>query len=209
MMPPRIAWRHVLIGVGCAVSAVILLWAAGFAWFIVRTNQHATLPQHADGIVAFTGGAERVETALQLLAEHRADRLLLSGIGGGAELAQFAHRAGLAPAPLADRVTLGRQAATTRGNALETSAWAEANSIHTLIVVTAYYHMPRALTELRRALPDVSLYPLPVLAEDRPGHGVPLRLMAEEYTKLLAAEVGLTRIVSVHENAPPHGDRAG
>lgn len=209
MTLPRVSWRQALVGIGCALAFVILLWAAGFAWFVVRTNRHTALPEHADGIVAFTGGAERVETALQLLAEHRADRLLLSGIGGGAELAQLAHRAGLAPAPLADRVTLGRQAATTRGNALETSAWAEANRIRTLIVVTAYYHMPRALTELRRALPNVSLYPLPVLAEDRPGQGVPLRLMAEEYTKLLAVEVGLTSVLPARENAPSHGDHAG
>lgn len=204
-----LARRQLMIGAGGVVMFVILLWAAGFAWFIVRAGQHTALPPHADGIVAFTGGAERIETALQLLAEHRADRLLLSGIGGGAELAQLTHRAGLAPAPLADRVTLGRQAATTRGNALETSAWVAANHIRTLIVVTAYYHMPRALTELRRVLPDVVLYPLPVLAEERPGQGVPLRLMAEEYTKLLAAEVGLTSVLPARETAAPHGDRAG
>ena len=200
MTLPRIKWPQALTALAGTIIVLILLWAAGFAWFVARTAQHAALPEHADGIVAFTGGAERVETALQLLAEHRADRLLLSGIGGGAELAQLAHRAGLAPAPLADRVTLGRQAATTRGNASETSAWAEANAIHTLIVVTAYYHMPRALTELRRALPGVALYPLPVLAEDRPGSGAPLRLMAEEYTKFLAAEVGLTAVLPSREN---------
>ena len=34
--------------------------------------------------------------------------------------------------------------------------------MHSLIVVTAGYHMPRALAELRRALPDVTLYPVPV-----------------------------------------------
>jgi len=206
---PRLTLRQALIGAGCAAGLAILLWAAGFAWFIARTAQHTASPPHADGIVAFTGGAERIETALQLLAEHRADRLLLSGIGGGAELAQLTHRAGLAPAPLADRVTLGRRAATTRGNALETAAWVAANNIHTLIVVTAYYHMPRALTELRRVLPNVVLYPLPVLAEDRPGQDVPLRLMAEEYTKLLAAEVGLTSVLPARETMVPRGDHAG
>ncbi len=200
MILPRLAWRHWLIGLCGTAVVAILLWAAGFAWFVTRSGERVALPQHVDGIVAFTGGAERIETALQLFAEHRADRLLLSGIGGGADLAQLAHRAGLQPGPLADHVTLGRQAATTRGNALETSAWAEANGIRTLIVVTAYYHMPRALTELRRALPNVALYPLPVLAENRAGRSVPLRLMAEEYTKLLAAEVGLTSVL------PAHGD---
>ena len=32
----------------------------------------------------------------------------------------------------------------TRGNAAETAAWARANAIHSLLVVTAGYHMPRA-----------------------------------------------------------------
>ena len=105
--------------------------------------------------MAFTGGPERVETALRLLAEDRADRLLLSGIGGGAELAELAHRAGVDPLPLASRVTIDRSAATTRGNATDTADWARANAIRSLLVVTASYHMPRAIAELARALPEV------------------------------------------------------
>jgi uncharacterized SAM-binding protein YcdF (DUF218 family) len=91
---------------------------------------------------------------------------------------------------LEDRITLGRYAASTRGNGVETAAWAEQNSIRTLILVTAAYHMPRALAELRQALPDVHLYPMPVYpggAEKGPG----LRLEAEEYTKYLLTASGL------------------
>ena len=56
--------------------------------------------------------------------------------------------------------------------------------------------MPRALTELRRAMPGVTLYPEPVL---RPQAGflgplVTLRLTAEEYTKYLLALAGLTTL---------------
>ena len=103
-------------------------------------------------------------------------------------------------------MTLGRQATSTRGNALETAAWARDHDIHTLIVVTAYYHMPRALTELRRALPGVTLYPDPVL---RPQSGflgpvVTLRLAAEEYTKYLLALAGVTTLFPGHDQAPPH-----
>lgn len=206
----RAARRHwLLAGLGGGLLGVPLLWLAGFVWFLTRADYPMPLPPHADGIVAFTGGAERVETALRLLAEGRADRLLLSGIGGGAELAELAHRAGLDPAPLAARVTLGRGAATTRGNARETAAWAAANAIHSLVVVTAFYHMPRAVIELRRALPGAILYPLPVLAPDLPGRGVPLRLMAEEYTKLLAAGAGLTAILPPREATPAHEGHAG
>ena len=68
-----------------------------FAWFVHLVGRPGQAPAHTDGIVAFTGGPERVETALRLLAGDHADRLLLSGIGGGAELAELAHRAGVDP----------------------------------------------------------------------------------------------------------------
>ncbi len=69
--------------------------------------------------------------------------------------------------------------------------------------------MPRAITELRRALPGAKLYPLPVLLPDSTRRGVPLRLMAEEYTKLLAAGVGLTAILPPREAMPTHEGHAG
>jgi uncharacterized SAM-binding protein YcdF (DUF218 family) len=158
--------------------------------------------------VALTGGSGRVETALRLLAEGRARMRLLSGIGGGAELGELLHRAGLDPGAIGGRVTLGRTATTTRGNAAETADWARHNEVRSLIVVTAGYHMPRALAELARALPEVALFPVPVTP---PGMRGPagirdagmLRLMAEEYTKWLAASLGLSAFGPAHDAQPP------
>jgi uncharacterized SAM-binding protein YcdF (DUF218 family) len=195
---------------GIGLLAALLVWVVGFAWFVQIAGRAGQVPPHSDGIVAFTGGADRVETALRLLAEQRGDKLLLSGIGGGAELAELAPRAGVDPTPLASRVTLGRSATTTRGNAQETAVWAKANEIHSLLVVTAAYHMPRALAELSRALPDVTLYPLPVLPAERTGYpAVPLRLIAEEYVKYLATQVGLTAVIPPREAPAPHVGHAG
>lgn len=197
-------------GVLCLVLVLVLVWGVGFLWFVNLIDRPTTPPPRADGIVALTGGAERIETALRLLQEDHARLLLISGTGTGAELAVLAHRAGVEPGPLSERVTLGREATSTRGNALETATWARANNIHSLIVVTAFYHMPRALTELHRALPDVTLYPLPVLTPAQPAppgstHLVTLRLMAEEYSKFLAALVGLSVLAPQHEAPAAHG----
>jgi uncharacterized SAM-binding protein YcdF (DUF218 family) len=148
-----------------------------------------------------------VELALQLLEEGRADRLLISGVGRAATFAELAHRAGVAVA-LAPRVTLGRAALSTRGNAAETAEWAEAHAIGSLIVVTSFYHMPRAMAEMSRTLPDVALYAMPVL----PHGGAPVRLLVSEYAKYLAALVGLSRF-SGHDDlgepimAPPNPER--
>jgi uncharacterized SAM-binding protein YcdF (DUF218 family) len=204
-MAVMIRGRSALHLAAWTVLALAVAWDVGLVWFIQYAARPAPPPPAADGIVALTGGAERVETALRLLQAHRAQWLLLSGTGVGVDLEVLAHRAGVDPAPLADQVTLGHLAASTRGNALETAAWARGHDIHTLIVVTAYYHMPRALTELRRAMPGVTLYPEPVL---RPQAGflgplVTLRLTAEEYSKYLLALAGLTTLFPGHDQAPP------
>ena len=194
-------WRPVTAALA-VVLALAGLWGAGFAHFNVQIRQPAaSLPPKADGIVVLTGGAERIETALRLLAEGRAPVLLVSGVGRGAELAEIAHRLQLDPAALAERVTLGRTATTTIGNALETASWARAHRVHSLIVVTAGYHMPRALLEIGRELPGVALHPAPV---QPPAMRGPLdlstaKLLANEYDKLLAVRLGLTRFARAGE----------
>jgi len=89
---------------------------------------------------------------------------------------------------------LGRTAYSTYGNAAETADWAALHHIHALIVVTAGYHMPRALVELRDRMPGVVFYPVTV---QPPGMRSisdvgTWRLLVEEYSKFLAAELGMT-----------------
>jgi uncharacterized SAM-binding protein YcdF (DUF218 family) len=181
----RLLLAVVVLAVGC--------WAGGLIWFVDATRRTSEPPPpHTDGIVALTGGAGRVELALRLLVADRADRLLLSGIGGGSDLATLGRLAGIETAPLVGRITVGRYAASTRGNGVETAAWAEQNRIASLIVVTAAYHMPRALAELRHDIPHVRLYPLPVGSGGRGEKGVSWRLEAAEYTKYLLTASGLS-----------------
>jgi uncharacterized SAM-binding protein YcdF (DUF218 family) len=180
---------------GVLLLFVALGWGAGLVWYIRLVGQPVDQPVPAatDGIVALTGGAERVETALRLLAQGRAEKLLLSGIGGRAEFSEFAARAGVEASRLEQRVTLGRDAHSTHGNAIETAAWVRREGVRSLIVVTAAYHMPRALIEFHAAMPDVVFYPMPVVPPGFEGLRR-LRLVAEEFTKYLAAEIGLSVI---------------
>ncbi len=106
---------------------------------------------------------------------------------------------------------MGFSAANTIGNARETAAWARAYGFRRLIVVTADYHMPRAILELRGALPEGRLQPYPVATDEldprrwwRTAPGA--RRMLVEYCKYL---VILTReaILSLgpKERARPAG----
>ena len=61
---------------------------------------------------------------------------------------------------------LGFVATDTVGNARETAAWARAHGYRSLIVVTSDFHIPRAMLELRAAMPGVVLTPYPVKSEE-------------------------------------------
>lgn len=193
--------RRVLASVTGIACGLTLAWCLGFAWFVHRSVHPGAEPPHADGIVVLTGGADRIETAFRLLEQGKAQLLLVSGVPA-AGLPTITHRLGIDPAPIAPRVTLGRTATSTLGNAEETAAWVRAHNLRTLIVVTAAYHMPRALTEMSRALPGVTLYPMPVVPpalREMDDLGT-IRLLAGEYTKWLASEIGLSHLARARDS---------
>jgi uncharacterized SAM-binding protein YcdF (DUF218 family) len=176
------------------------LWFAGFAVFLTVAFT-ATPPNPlspADGIVALTGGDGRVSEALGLLAAHEAPLLLISGAGRGTYLGDFTADDAAAATRYASAITLGHMAGTTHGNALEAASWANAHRMRSLIIVTADYHMPRALQEMRRTLPGITLIPDPVRPPAmRKILSLPtLRMLAGEYTKYLTVRAGLGGIAA-------------
>lgn len=200
--------RRALPWLGAALVAVVAL-VAGFLWFLDATQAEAETPlRPTDAIVVLTGGQERVETGLALLEAGAAPRLLVSGAAPRLTLAELARVHGRDPAALAARVTLGHAAATTRGNAAETAAWLDAQAVEgtaigSIRVVTAGYHMPRALLELRRVAPATELVAHPVGPAALRSGMLPFaraaRLLAGEYVKLGLALVGLSALLPARE----------
>lgn len=178
-----------------AAGAVLVL--AGFVAFLFALEREAT-PRApiADGIVVLTGGADRITEATALLTERRGKRLLITGVHPDTTLAEISRTVPATQDRLECCVELGRSALNTRGNAIETAVWARAHDFRSLIVVTSAWHMPRALVELSRAMPDIALLPYPVVARlprDTGWRGgvASARLLFVEYVKFVAAYVGI------------------
>jgi uncharacterized SAM-binding protein YcdF (DUF218 family) len=151
-----------------SLTLAILAYGIGFVAFAqdAATRAGPADPPRADGIVALTGGsAERLRAGVALLAEDKGERLLISGVGPRTQDWEVAALAGASEA-LAARITYGRVARTTVGNADETARWAAQYGYRSLIVVTDSYHMPRSLLELRAAMPELTLTPYRVIAPE-------------------------------------------
>ena len=162
---PRPRWRRRRWRRGFSVLLVLLAggYAGGFAWFAsIAGNMTVDPTEHTDAIVVLTGGSERLTTGLDLLARDRADKLFVSGVYRGVEVAELLVLSRNAPAELECCIVLGYSADDTVGNASETATWMRQEGFGSLRLVTSNYHMPRSLLEFREALPDVEIRPHPV-----------------------------------------------
>jgi uncharacterized SAM-binding protein YcdF (DUF218 family) len=159
-------WRRVARLIVLAVAIAALLLVAGFLWFIrmLPVNEVAQARQ-ADGIVVLTGGALRINDALELLAAGSGKRLLISGVNPATRAREISHLMPEHRRWFACCVDLDHSATNTIGNAVETRRWAKARGFKSLIVVTSNFHMPRAMAELAHQLPDVTLAPYPVVSD--------------------------------------------
>ncbi|MCS0495232.1 YdcF family protein [Ancylobacter mangrovi] len=179
------------------VVAALVSVLAGFALFVASLQGREAQPtRSADGIVVLTGGAERIPDATILLAQHRGQRLLITGVHPSTTLTEIGRAAQVPDDVLKCCVELGRSALNTRGNAIETAQWARERGFHSLLVVTSSWHMPRALVELRRAMPDIELVPFPVVAREDEEKGLrstlaSARLLFGEYVKFVGTWLGV------------------
>lgn len=150
-----------------------------------------------DAIIVLTGGADRVERGLEMLAASAAPVLFISGVGPHVTKAQMlaAHASPEAQRGIAQHgpeIVFDYEAATTQSNAQQALVFVEARHIGSIRLVTAHYHMPRSLLEFRRAMPNVRIVPDPVFPEgfrrnEWWQHDNTRRLLFSEYGKYFGA----------------------
>ena len=184
--------------IGCALLAAIFI--SGLQYFVLNLPRQMASPAHkSDGIVVITGGQQRLDAGLKLLANGAASKLLISGVGAGLNKVILANDLRLDQTQrdlLMCCAELEFAARDTRGNARAARHWAETHHLASLYLVTANYHMPRAKLAFEREMPHINLQYWPVSPDDlqidswwtNPGL---VRLLAREYAKFLAEFIRL------------------
>ena len=175
------------------VAGLAAAFLAGFCRF-AQTVTSVEPPENAraDAIVALTGGASRIQDALQLLSEGRGRRLLITGVNPTTSRRELMRQTSVADELFDCCVDLDWRAMNTIGNAEEARKWAERGGFRSLIVVTSGYNMPPSMVELNRVMPEIDLIPYPVVPErlrDHPWWRDPqtARLLLGEFVKFVVA----------------------
>jgi uncharacterized SAM-binding protein YcdF (DUF218 family) len=193
-----------------AGALLLALWFGGFFAFVDSLPKPPTKPPpQADGIVALTGGKDRLIAAMALLSAHKGQRLLISGVHQATPREDLKHLLNDPNNQFDCCVDVDRIARNTVGNADETARWARDHGFRSLIVVTAQYHMPRSLLELGRALPNCRLTPYPVIPSDLEAkpwwHPSIARILAAEYTKYLLSGLRIAALSPFQSSASAEG----
>lgn len=169
---------------GVVLAGAFLLGLSGFA-ASVRDLSQAPEPRAADAIVVLTGGSQRISEALEMLQSGKGRRLLISGVNEGVTAGTLAGVSAVDMDTFACCVDLDYRARNTVGNAFEIRRWAAERGYRSLIVVTSAYHMPRTLTEITAAAPDLAVSARPVAT---PGLDLRRWWADRETARLLAGE---------------------
>ncbi|MEM1364153.1 MAG: YdcF family protein [Pseudomonadota bacterium] len=166
-----IVWITLVLALFAGVAFIV----GGFVKFTYDASQMTsgvTPPaqiESADGIVALTGGVDRIKHAVKLMQSNGEQRLLITGVNPQTDLDAIARTNDLDDAVLTCCVDIDRTALDTIGNAKAATMWADERGYQTLVVVTSNIHMRRSLLEFSRAMPNATLLPEPVQVYDLSG----------------------------------------
>lgn len=167
-----------------------IVYGAGFLVFLFSLPQPSDIDPdaiNAEAIVVLTGEGQRLAPAVDLLRRGAGRRLLISGVNPDIDKEELDTLLG-GGAAFNCCADLGFDAIDTHGNAVETRQWAEEHGYGSLIVVTGYEHMPRALLEFFSEMPEITLIPYPVRQAEEIGLADgSLALINAEYAKYLAS----------------------
>ncbi|HYD19092.1 MAG TPA: YdcF family protein [Patescibacteria group bacterium] len=178
--------------------AFLLLFAAWLGGLYAFTRDLAEGPPaempKVDAIVVLTGGTKRLDAGFELLEKGFGKKLFISGVYRGVEVRELLERSKKTASNLDCCVELGFEADDTIGNAREATAWLRRENFKSFYLVTANYHLKRALMDFSAFGDGLSPIPYAVQPEGLDMHnwwreGATRGLILREYMKFIAALV--------------------
>ncbi len=174
-------------------GGVVAVWVLGFvAFFLLVVASGPENPdRQTDVVVVLTGGPGRIEQGFALMADDKAKAMLVTGVHPNVSLRQLLDRWAGGDADRRARLNshccifIEHKAETTEDNAAETLGWLGRNGGPdgvSVRLVTADYHMPRAMLLFDRAMPGAELEAWPVKSPSYTSWAF-LRQMLIEYSK--------------------------
>jgi uncharacterized SAM-binding protein YcdF (DUF218 family) len=134
-------------------SLILLVYVLAFVLFAFTLGKPAKSNAPAtDAAVVLTGGPGRIEHAIDVLKDRKAQRLLVAGVDPSVTKPDLARRIPGARKLLACCVDLGSESVDTRSNAEEAGRWLARRNYKSLRLITSDWHMRRARYEFEKVL---------------------------------------------------------
>ena len=143
-----------------AFGGLIATFFFGFGYFVhqVQAANNARAVR-ADAIVVFSGEPKRIGVAVTLLARGYAHQLFIVGQDNGREIAQWQL---YNKALFQCCVKINQSSVNTAEDARLANRLLKSYHVQSLILVTSSFHMPRAIKELSREIPQTRIIPFGV-----------------------------------------------
>lgn len=134
-------------------ALLLLIYLLGFVLFAFSLGKPAAADAPAtDAAVVLTGGAGRIEHAIDVLKAHKSQRLLVDGVDPAVTKRDLARRIPGSAKWLSCCVDLGSESVDTRSNAEEAGRWLAGHDYKSVRLITSDWHMRRGLYEFHRVL---------------------------------------------------------
>lgn len=174
-------------------SVIIVIWLLGFGLYAMGIQLYSQdLNHQPQAVVVLTGGSNRIEEGLDIMSKFGCDYFFISGVNRNVSRHDILKRIQSNHHVEQCHLELGYTARNTHENAQEVISWLEKKKFTKIVLVTAYYHMPRSIIEFQAIDSDLEIQPYAVYPDQTQTDTKETAykkgfFLFKEYNKLLAA----------------------
>jgi len=141
-----------------AIFLGAILYLVSFLNFIFDIDKKYIVKYNINNIIVLTGNTGRLFSGLDLMSNNIKSRMLITGVAKGVKHSDIINNKDIKR----NRITLGYNAHSTLGNAIEATSWIKKYKINDIILVTDNWHMQRTLLLFNASMPNIKISPYPI-----------------------------------------------